>query len=72
MSQLWVTVEGHRLTIAQVLAIREVGAILGEYEWHMNECQCCVCVHPKGEHHRGYIVDQSGEYDWVDLTPGMN
>ena len=70
MSQLFVTVRGHRLTMAQVLAIRELGEALGEYEWHMNECGCCVCVHPKGRHDQGYIIDQAGEYDWINLSNG--
>lgn len=67
---LWITLHQGTdreitLPFEQVMRIYELGERLGEYECHLNQCGCCVAVHPKGQHDRGYIVDQEGGYNWV-------
>jgi hypothetical protein len=50
------------------MRINELGELLGEYEWHINACGCCITVHPVGQHDRGYVIGADGEYDWHDLS----
>lgn len=59
---------GVTLTYIQVVRIHSLGDGLGEYEWHKNDCGCCVTVHPKGDHKRGYVIDSDGGYEWVDVS----
>ena len=65
MSELRVTLpNGIKLPFIQALRIGELGEKLGSYEWHLNECGCCITVHRRGEHDRGYVIGTDGEYDW--------
>lgn len=58
---------GITLTLVQLERVAELGKELGEYQWHQNECKCCVTVHPVGRHDCGYVVGNDGEYEWVEL-----
>ena len=37
--------------------------------WHFNECGCCVCFHPPGGNHRGWIINSSGDADYEEMPP---
>jgi hypothetical protein len=70
MSNMIVTLaNGETLTFLQVMRIHELGNAMDGYEWHKNDCGCCVTVHPKDNHHAGYVIDSGGGYEWIDLGP---
>ena len=65
MGELNITLpNGVTLPLVQVLRIGELSRKLGDAEWHVNDCGCCVTVHPKGQHDRGYVIGSDGGYDW--------
>jgi hypothetical protein len=69
MGDLRITLpSGVEVTFMQALRIHELGEKLGEYEWHLNDCGCCVTVHPRGNHHAGYVIGSEGDYDWHEIA----
>ena len=68
MSELWITLpSGHKVTFMQAVRL---SALLQEHapaHWHMNECGCCLTVHPDGDCTRGYVVSQDGEFDYLEM-----
>lgn len=57
------------LPLAQALAIGEACRDFADPVWHFNECGCCVSVHARDTHWRGYIIGPDGGMDWVEVEP---
>lgn len=65
------TPEGREVSLpfAQAVAIAEACRDFAEPVWHFNDCGCCVSVHDRREHHRGYVIGPDGGADWVEAWP---
>lgn len=46
---------------AQVVALGLLLLKCPDSTWHVNECGCCVCLHPGGRLDRAYIVNADGD-----------
>lgn len=53
--------------------VRELFRLACEYpgsSWHLNECGCCVCLHPDGDDkHSGWIIGEDGGSSYVRQEP---
>ena len=50
---------------AQAFAIHRLARDMRDPAWHFNECGCCVSLHERHDHHRGYVIGPDGGADWV-------
>lgn len=59
--------EAVRLPLAQVLTIARLAQENPGSYWHLNECGCCVCLHPGGEKSKGWIIGSDGGADLMEV-----
>ena len=48
--------------------VRELFRLTCDYPgstWHLNECGCCVCLHPDGDGKHGWIIGADGGSHYV-------
>lgn len=51
------------LPLPQLLTLGRLAEEHPDSTWHLNDCGCCVCLHPGGDTTRGYIIGADGDYD---------
>lgn len=65
---IWVKMPGgDRMTIVQALQVATLVEAHAPAHWHMNDCGCCVTVHPDDDCTRGFVVGQDGEFDYLEM-----
>lgn len=54
-----------RMSHPQKVELVRLARIYPGSTWHVNDCGCCVCLHPDDNHSGGYIIGQDGSSEYV-------
>lgn len=53
---------------AQVQALADLGGASPGATWHMADCGCCICLHPKGDPTQGWLIGPDGSSEYHEHT----
>lgn len=48
----------------QLLTLAALGQEHPGSIWHLAECGCCICLHPGGRRHEGWIIGPDGTAEY--------
>lgn len=69
MSLLTVQIPGTEIELPfpQALTLAKLTEAYPESTWHLNDCGCCVCLHPEGDSTKGWLIGADGEASYLEL-----